>query len=164
MTPQEARTITEFLAADIGQEINTTVKVLGAAVGNLAWSPDAKSKNGLALVRHVAVSDVWFLNAIADRKFAAGPDESDACGIHSGADAASKYATEAPAALVRVRALTDAQLVENVDFFGMMQAPPVALLGMALKHSVHHRGQLSAYLRAMGGKVPGIYGPSGDTQ
>ena len=29
---------------------------------------------------------------------------------------------------------------------------------------VHHRGQLSTYLRPMGGTVPGIYGPSADTQ
>lgn len=29
---------------------------------------------------------------------------------------------------------------------------------------VHHRGQLSTYIRPMGGKVPPIYGPSGDTQ
>jgi uncharacterized damage-inducible protein DinB len=29
--------------------------------------------------------------------------------------------------------------------------------------SLHHRGQLSAYLRPMGGKVPAIYGPSADT-
>ena len=29
---------------------------------------------------------------------------------------------------------------------------------------VHHRGQLSSYLRPMGGKVPAIYGPSGDEQ
>jgi len=28
---------------------------------------------------------------------------------------------------------------------------------------VHHRGQLSTYLRPMGGKVPSIYGPSADT-
>ena len=27
---------------------------------------------------------------------------------------------------------------------------------------VHHRGQLSVYIRPMGGKVPAIYGPSGD--
>jgi len=27
---------------------------------------------------------------------------------------------------------------------------------------VHHRGQLSTYIRPMGGKVPSIYGPSGD--
>jgi|SRR5579859_5543875 len=28
--------------------------------------------------------------------------------------------------------------------------------------AIHHRGQLSAYLRPMGGKVPAIYGPSAD--
>ncbi len=28
--------------------------------------------------------------------------------------------------------------------------------------AVHHRGQLSSYLRPMGGKMPAIYGPSGD--
>lgn len=30
--------------------------------------------------------------------------------------------------------------------------------------AIHHRGQLSTYLRAMGAKVPSIYGPSADTQ
>ena len=30
--------------------------------------------------------------------------------------------------------------------------------------AIHHRGQLSTYLRAMGAKVPSIYGPSGDSQ
>lgn len=29
---------------------------------------------------------------------------------------------------------------------------------------IHHRGQLSTYLRSMGGKVPSIYGPSGDSK
>ena len=36
------------------------------------------------------------------------------------------------------------------------------LLWIALFDAVHHRGQLSAYIRPMGGKVPSIYGPSGD--
>jgi len=45
-----------------------------------------------------------------------------------------------------------------------VQMPLVNFLSMASKHSVHHRGQLSTYLRPMGGKVPGIYGPSADTQ
>jgi hypothetical protein len=31
-----------------------------------------------------------------------------------------------------------------------------------IRHSVHHRGQLSAYLRPMGAKVPAIYVESGD--
>jgi uncharacterized damage-inducible protein DinB len=32
-----------------------------------------------------------------------------------------------------------------------------------LLDGIHHRGQLSTYLRPMGGKVPAIYGPSADT-
>ncbi len=36
------------------------------------------------------------------------------------------------------------------------------LLWTALFDGIHHRGQLSTYIRPMGGKVPSIYGPSGD--
>ena len=36
------------------------------------------------------------------------------------------------------------------------------LLWIALFDVVHHRGQLSTYVRPMGGKVPSIYGPSAD--
>jgi uncharacterized damage-inducible protein DinB len=36
------------------------------------------------------------------------------------------------------------------------------LLWLALFDAVHHRGQLSTYIRPMGGKVPGVYGPSAD--
>ena len=32
----------------------------------------------------------------------------------------------------------------------------------SLLDAIHHRGQLSVYIRPMGGKVPSIYGPSGD--
>ena len=46
----------------------------------------------------------------------------------------------------------------------MMQLPAVSYLTLMVKHGAHHRGQLSAYLRPMGAKVPGIYGPSGDSQ
>jgi len=45
----------------------------------------------------------------------------------------------------------------------MGRASGLFFLGLGLKHSIHHRGQLSAYIRPMGGKVPGIYGPSGDS-
>jgi uncharacterized damage-inducible protein DinB len=43
-----------------------------------------------------------------------------------------------------------------------MKNPAVVFLNFALVHSVHHRGQLAAYLRPMGGKVPSIYGGSAD--
>jgi uncharacterized damage-inducible protein DinB len=37
-------------------------------------------------------------------------------------------------------------------------------LWFILFDAIHHRGQLSAYLRPMGGKVPSIYGPSADSK
>ncbi len=33
---------------------------------------------------------------------------------------------------------------------------------MVMNHMIHHRGQLSVYLRLLGAKIPGIYGPSAD--
>jgi uncharacterized damage-inducible protein DinB len=44
----------------------------------------------------------------------------------------------------------------------MFQYPAVLYLQFALNHSIHHRGQLSVYLRPMGAKVPSIYGESYD--
>jgi uncharacterized damage-inducible protein DinB len=69
-----------------------------------------------------------------------------------------------PAALARVRALSDDDLAQNLDFFGMMSMPRAQWIGFANNHSVHHRGQLSAYLRSLGSKVPDIYGPSADAE
>jgi uncharacterized damage-inducible protein DinB len=45
----------------------------------------------------------------------------------------------------------------------MVSEQPVGtFLWFILFDAIHHRGQLSAYLRPMGGKVPSIYGPSAD--
>ncbi|MBK9166819.1 MAG: DinB family protein [Bryobacterales bacterium] len=165
MQPQEAKTITEFLTADFAAEMQTTLRVIEAVPNdNLGYQPDPKSKTGLGLVRHITLEDEWLLNCIADGVVVPPPDDSDACGIMTPADASARYADGVNKALDRVRAMSGEQLAAEIDFFGMMQLPAVSMLGMALKHSVHHRGQLSSYLRAMGGKVPGIYGPSADTQ
>jgi len=42
------------------------------------------------------------------------------------------------------------------------EQPAGQFLWFVLFDAIHHRGQLSAYLRPMGGKVPSIYGPSAD--
>ena len=49
-----------------------------------------------------------------------------------------------------------------VDFFGVVQWPAVKFLGLANNHGIHHRGQLTAYLRGLGSKVPAMYGGSAD--
>ena len=44
------------------------------------------------------------------------------------------------------------------------EQPVGQFLWYILFDAIHHRGQLSAYLRPMGGKVPSIYGPSADSR
>jgi uncharacterized damage-inducible protein DinB len=163
--PQEAKTVRDFLIAEFEYEMQTTLSVLGAVPKeSLDYRPDAKSKTGLGLVRHIALEDEWILNCIANGAFTQPPDDSDACGIMSPADGVARYKAKMPAALNRVRAMSGEQLLQIIDLLGMVQMPAVNFVSMAGKHSVHHRGQLSTYLRPMGGKIPGIYGPTADTQ
>ena len=161
----EAKTVADFLIADFETEMRTTLSVIESVPnGALDYRPESKSKTALGLVRHLALEDEWLLNCIANGEFTPPPDDSDACGIMNPADAIARYKQGVPAALNRVRSLPADKLTKVIDLFGMIQAPGINFLAMTAKHSVHHRGQLSTYLRPMGGKVPGIYGPSGDTQ
>ena len=61
----------------------------------------------------------------------------------------------------RWRALPDARWDGTLDFFGARR-PASPLAWSFLFDIVHHRGQITTYLRPMGSTVPQIYGPSGD--
>lgn len=91
------------------------------------------------------------------------PDASDVCGLMTPADCAEHYAREMDSVLHRVKDRTGDELARDIELFGVYKMPAVGYLSMALRHSIHHRGQLSSYARAMGGKVPAIYGPSADS-
>lgn len=164
MRPDHARVIADFLLHNIEIELPITLKVFEAVPsGRLDYQPDPVSKSALALVRHLTLEDEWFLNAVAEGQFGPLPDESDACGLMTPADAIARYRERIPAAVARIRALPDDALTRELDLFGLVKMPAVGFLSLIMRHTAHHRGQLSAYLRAMGGKVPGIYGPSADT-
>lgn len=165
MDAQASKTVAEFLVADFEREAQTTLRVLEAVPdGRLDYQPDPKAKTGLGLVRHIALEDAWLLNGIADGVFTPPPDDSDACGIMNPAAAAARYRAAVPPALDRVRALSGEHLAGTLNLLDMMQTTGLNFLAMSLKHSVHHRGQLTTYLRAMGGAVPEIYGPTADSR
>jgi uncharacterized damage-inducible protein DinB len=60
----------------------------------------------------------------------------------------------------------DAKLSENVHFLSapktMGEISRIDWLWFLLSDQIHHRGQFSIYLRMADGKVPSIYGPTGD--
>ena len=61
-------------------------------------------------------------------------------------------------------ALPPEKLTAPLSFFGVMEMPNLKYIGFANNHRIHHRGQLAAYLRALGSRVPNIYGPSADAE
>jgi uncharacterized damage-inducible protein DinB len=162
MQPSEALVLFQQAMAGDDFETPVTRKVIAAVpAGQENYAPDPKSMNALKLAWHIAAADVWFLKSIADGKFVPEPNELPA-EVNSAADVVAWYDARRPGALARVKAMSGEDLARPLDFLGRFSMPAVTFLSMSLRHIIHHRGQLSAYLRPMGAKVPSIYGPSGD--
>lgn len=164
LTHDEARLIAGYLLDQLEQEMKTTKAVLAALpAGQENYAPDPRSMSALKLAWHIASADKWFLDSILAGKFEPGDSEGMPEQIRTGADAAAWYEAHLPASIAALRSAPVETFSRTLDFFGMMQAQGADFLSLALRHSIHHRGQLSAYLRPAGGRVPGIYGPSGDS-
>jgi uncharacterized damage-inducible protein DinB len=164
MIPDAAQQIARFLVSNIEAEIAITTNVFAAVPPDRTdYRPHPMSKSAMELLRHLTLEDEWFLSAIVDGSFGPFPDESDACGIMTPADAVADYQRRIPPALKRVAAMSGDALAREMDMLGFIKMPAIGFLSLMMRHTVHHRGQLSAYLRSMGAKVPGIYGPSADT-
>ena len=69
-----------------------------------------------------------------------------------------------PGHVERLEALSDEALTKPIDFRGQFTQPAVSFVRFILNHTIHHRGQLSMYLRPMGAAVPSIYGESFDAR
>jgi uncharacterized damage-inducible protein DinB len=162
MSPEQAKGMAEFFLSVIDQEVPTTQKVIRAIPeANRDYKPDLASRSALEIARHLAVGDLFFLEGVAKGAFADW-DESAETAITTVADAAAVFDEKWPAALDRVRGLSGEALAKIVSFGGAFQLPAVVYLSFLIRHQVHHRGQLTAYLRAAGGKVPSVYGGSAD--
>lgn len=165
MTPQQAEfLLQEVYLPQIHNEHKTTRRVIAAIpANNCDWKPDPKSKSALDLAWHIASSECFFMNGVTEGKFNPGSGEKPA-NVKTPADVLAWYDENFAKAVGGLSKTKGDQLVTPIDFFGMFNFPGVAYVGLMCSHSVHHRGQVSSYLRPMGGKVPSIYGPSGDEE
>ena len=166
MTGEQATFLAEQLVNLMKGELPATNKVLAAVKDDgRDYRPDPKSRTAWELATHIATADVWFLDSIINGAFTWDPEAAKAAEAQFGSvdDVVAFYKKTLPTKLDQVKAMPAADLTRTVDFFGVMQAPAVSFIGFASNHSIHHRGQLAAYLRALGSKVPDIYGPSADS-
>lgn len=161
MHADQAKAVAEVLGQQIQNEWMTTVKVIEAIPEDRKdYKPAPDSRSAWELAVHLCRSDVWFLNGILAQSFAPDPGGSESP-APTVAGLADWYKHEMPKRLEHVLAMEPSKLAVIVDFFGM-KMPNVQFLVWQVVHNAHHRGQLSAYLRPMGAKVPSIYGGSFD--
>jgi uncharacterized damage-inducible protein DinB len=125
------------------------------------YRPDAISKNALELAWHIVATEMLFMEAVAAGEFDLSPRRRPDS-IKNPKDLIAWYTQNFEPRFEKLTKLSNEQLVKIVDFRGMFQLPAVMYLNFILHHSIHHRGQLSMYLRPMGAKVPSIYGESYD--
>jgi uncharacterized damage-inducible protein DinB len=167
MNAEEAKAAGQAMAGLWESEFPATSQVLAAVKDdNRNYRPDAKSRTAWELATHLATADIWFIDSIVSGSFEWNPEAAKKAedGFTSIGDVVSFYKQTFPAKLQALRALPGDKMAETIDFFGVMKMTRAQFVGFANNHSVHHRGQLAAYLRAMGSKVPNIYGPSADAE
>jgi uncharacterized damage-inducible protein DinB len=162
MNAEQATAIVQLLTGTIESEASATRKVLAAVpTGNRDYKPDPKSRSAWEIAVHLAMADVWFADSILAGKFEWTGEPPTPPEMKDPAAVAKWHETQLTDRLAKLRAMSPEQMTRSVEFFGT-KGPACTWLTMMNNHSVHHRGQLAAYLRAAGSKVPAIYGMSAD--
>lgn len=164
MTPENASfLLNQVFLPLLEKEQSTTRRVIEAIPDNGGdYRPDGASKTSVELAWHIVAAEKRFLEGIVNGEFNFAPITRPEH-VRTGADIARWYGEMTQAVLPRLRQMTPEDLTRSIDFRGMFQLPAVMFLQTSLNHSIHHRGQLSTYLRPAGGKVPAIYGESYDS-
>jgi uncharacterized damage-inducible protein DinB len=146
------------------REFQTTVKILKHyPADKLALKPVEKSRSAKDLAWTFAIEEQTLMGGALKGQidFQNMPQApATMAEIISGYERIHKEMVE------KVRKMSDSDFNTTMKFMtGPKQTSDVRkadILWMSLMDSIHHRGQLSVYIRMAGGKVPSIYGPSGD--
>jgi uncharacterized damage-inducible protein DinB len=161
MTPDHAKAVAVTVGQNLQQEWKTTYKVIAAVPdAKKDFKPQEHSRTAWDLAHHIAIADVGFLHAVADGNFGRFPAKTNATTV---AELADWYKHEFPKALETVLAKDGAHMASIIEQWGM-KLPAAVFFMFCNNHMIHHRGQLSTYLRPMGSKCPMIYGSSFDEQ
>jgi uncharacterized damage-inducible protein DinB len=158
----------ESMIQEFAQESATTKKLLERLSDDtLTWKPHEKSMTMGRLATHVAEMSAWapIITEADELDLAtrtASPSALGSCkeileAFHAKVEAFNKaLAGKSDQELLRPWKLKNGSHV-------ILELPRVvALRSLVMNHLIHHRGQLSVYLRLNNIPVPSIYGPSAD--
>ena len=165
--------IAESLLPEFDHEMATTRKVLERMPAEKAdWKPHPKSFSLSALCLHLADLGTWAVKMLTSTELDINPPGggSYARPAFESKEALLKSFDEtAAAARAAIAKASDAEFMVGWTLKNagepVFTLPRVAVIrSWVMNHSVHHRAQLSVYLRLLDVPVPSIYGPSADEQ
>jgi uncharacterized damage-inducible protein DinB len=145
-----------------GEQALTTSVIKAIPAEQCDYRPNQVSRSAIDLAWHIVAMEHRFLAGVSAGAFRYD-GASRPASIQTPRDVASWYEETFKADVGQLGAAPAEALLKVLGYKNMLRFPAVAYLQLALHHSIHHRGQLSMYLRPMGAKVPSIYGPSFDT-
>jgi uncharacterized damage-inducible protein DinB len=139
------------------KEAETTRKVLSRIPEGSDYRPDKKSRTAREIAWQIVCEEKMIIEALESGKVEWAPPPIPA----TMTEVLETYERQSAAMAQRWTALPAARWDGQLEFFGSQRAAsPMAW--SFLFDIVHHRGQITTYLRPMGSTVPQIYGPSGD--
>ena len=138
-------------------ESKTTSKVLSRIPEGSDYKPDAKSRTAQEIAWQIVCEEKMIIDAVETGEAAWAPPPMPA----SMKEVVAAYDAQSAALAGRWTALPAARWSGTLNFFGT-QRDASAMAWSFLFDIVHHRGQITTYLRPMGSTVPQVYGPSAD--
>jgi len=155
------------LIPEFDAELASTRRVLERIpMDKASWKPHAKSFALGDLATHVVQMHTWVGETLRKDKidmigYARPTVPSTTAELLARFDEYAKDAREALAAATDEQMLGNWSLTAGEQVYFTM--PRIACLRtFVFNHVVHHRGQLTVYLRLLDVPVPGLYGPSAD--
>ena len=139
------------------KESQTTRKVFSRIPDNSSYRPDPKSRTAQEIAWQIVCEEKMLIDALESGKMEWSPAPMP----EKMKDVLRVYETQSASLAERWKALPDAKWNGALEFFGR-QRPASPMAWGFLFDIVHHRGQITTYLRPMGSTVPQIYGPSAD--
>jgi uncharacterized damage-inducible protein DinB len=158
-------TIGQTLVPEFDLEMTTTRRVLERVPGDKGhWKPHPKSFALAHLAQLVATMPGWLTRTIRDTEIDLA--KSAGYSIEQTETLLSQFDQHVREARAALAAVTDADLdvmwsLKQGDRV-LFSSPRGPVVRQHINHLVHHRGQLTVYLRLLDVPVPSIYGPTAD--
>ena len=138
-------------------ESKTTRNVLARIPEGSDYRPDPKSRTAHEIAWQIFCEEKMIIDAIETGKAEWAPPPMPA----TMKEVLAAYEHQSAGMAGRWQAISAARWDGMLEFFGR-QRPASPMAWSFLFDIVHHRGQITTYLRPMGSTVPQIYGPSAD--